>query len=65
MNGDGNYFPEHVLGTVTHQVWCNSCQAEPAVETIEGELGEAGSGNWVSLDLGENCLTKLREADRL
>ena len=50
---------------VTHQVWCNVCQAEPAVQTVEAELGEAGSNIWVPIDLGENCLTELREDDRL
>jgi len=61
MHLEGNY----VMPGVTHQVWCNVCQAEPAVQTVEAELGEAGSNIWVPIDLGENCLTELREDDRL
>jgi len=41
-----------------HVFWCNICQAEPAVRSIEAEI----HGEWTRLDVGEKCLTSMEEA---
>jgi len=44
-----------------HVIWCNSCQSEPAVVTIEVEF----DGEWAPLDIGEQCLTRLQEDGKM
>jgi hypothetical protein len=51
---------ENLAGTEI-VLWCNICQAEQAVDVIEVELNQ----KWVSLDIGTECLTKLRDQGRM
>lgn len=41
--------------------WCSICSSERAVGSVELLVNE----QWVNLDVGEQCLTTLREDDRL
>lgn len=41
--------------------WCNGCNAEEAIVSMEAEV----NGEWVSLDLGRECLTRLEETDMI
>lgn len=41
--------------------WCNNCNAEPAVVTVEAEF----DGEWTSYDMGEKCLTLAELAGKM
>lgn len=63
MNGDGNYFPEHVTGPVTMTYWCAVCSAEPG--KLEMDVDIFNNGNFVPLWVGERCLTSAEEEDKI
>jgi hypothetical protein len=48
--------PDTLPENVSVTYWCNSCNAEPASDTIDVEL----NGQWVPLDIGDNCLGRLQ-----
>lgn len=41
--------------------WCSGCSAEQAIDVIEMEF----NGQWVSIDIGMNCLTRLKDDGRI
>lgn len=46
---------------VSFVVWCSGCSAEQAMDTVEVEI----DGQWTTIDVGLNCLTRLKEEGRI
>lgn len=42
-------------------IWCSVCASEQAVQEIEIQI----NGEWISLDVGPDCLTRMEESGKL
>lgn len=43
--------------------WCSVCSGEPAVDQVEVEWPV--DGEWITLPVGEQCLTRAQEEGKL
>lgn len=45
----------------TFVYWCSGCNAEQAVDEIEVHI----NGEWCTINIGQNCLTRLKDDGRI
>lgn len=41
--------------------WCTGCSAEQATDVVEMQI----NGQWIPIDVGPDCLTRLKEQSRI